>query len=283
MNRLIAIIAMLAFQVVVSRAATNTYQLVWADDFNIDGRPDSANWTYEKGFVRNNELQWYQSENAFCTNGLLIIEGRKEQKPNPIFQEGSSDWRKSRKNIEYTSACLITRGLHSWKYGRFEIKARIKTENGLWPAIWFLGIEGGWPHNGEIDLMEYYDNSILANACWGKTTRFDAEWDSAKMPMRTFNDPEWDKKYHLWRMDWDETSIRLYLDNRLLNTIEQSKAENKTEQWGPKHPFKQPHYLLLNLALGGNRGGDPSGTTFPSRYEIDYVRIYRKISTPAQP
>src|SRR4051812_41199328 len=103
-------------------AAQNSggYKLVWADEFNKDGRPDSSNWNYEKGFVRNNEAQWYQSENAFCKNGYLIIEARKENRPNPNYIEGSNDWRKNRPQINYTSSCLLTRGLQSWQYGRFE-------------------------------------------------------------------------------------------------------------------------------------------------------------------
>lgn len=86
------------------------YTLAWADEFNQEGKPDSTNWNYERGFVRNNELQWYQIENANCKNGLLIIEARKEQKPNPRYQEGSNDWRQKRKNIEHTSSCMLTRG-----------------------------------------------------------------------------------------------------------------------------------------------------------------------------
>ncbi len=143
------------------------YRLVWADEFEKSGPPNPENWNYEHGFVRNEELQWYQPENAYCENGLLVIEGRRAHRKNPRYIPESNDWRKSRRTIEYTSACLTTRELHSWQYGRFEIKARIRAEEGLWPAIWFLGELGDWPHNGEIDLMEFYDSSILANACWG--------------------------------------------------------------------------------------------------------------------
>ncbi|MBN2684786.1 MAG: glycoside hydrolase family 16 protein [Pontiellaceae bacterium] len=251
------------------------YQLVWADEFEIDGAPNPENWTFEEGFVRNEELQWYQPENAFCTNGYLIIEGRREQKPNPLYREGSRSWRRSRENIEYTSACLITRDLHSWQYGRFEIKARIKTQDGLWPAIWFLGVDGEWPSNGEIDLMEFYDNSILANVCWGTSQRYVGKWDTVKKPLASFNDPQFEERFHVWRMDWDETSIKLYLDDQLLNTTELDQTLNADTERGPINPFHQPHYLLLNLAIGGTNGGDPSATAFPTQYEIDYVRVYQ--------
>jgi len=251
------------------------YKLVWADEFDRDGKPDPKNWTYENGFVRNRELQWYQPDNAVCKGGMLVIEGRRERKPNPNYKQGSQNWKENRKNAEYTSSCVLTRGLHSWQYGRFEVKARIKTKAGLWPAIWFLGIEGEWPSNGEIDLMEFYKGNILANACWGTQKRWNAKWDSSKTPVASFGDPKWDEKFHIWRMDWDEDSIKLFLDDKLLNTIDLKKTINPTDK-GPKNPFHQPHYILLNLAIGGDAGGDPSKTEFPTLYEIDYVRVYQR-------
>jgi len=252
------------------------YKLVWADEFDKDGEPNPKNWTYEKGFVRNEELQLYQPENAICKDGMLVIEGRRERKENPGYKKDSKNWRESRKFAEYTSACVLTRGLHSWQYGRFEVKARIKTKNGLWPAIWFLGTSGEWPSCGEIDLMEFYKGNILANACWGTKKRWSAKWDATKTPVASFNDPEWDQKFHIWRMDWDKDAIKLYLDDKLLNTIDVEKAVNQDPERGPKKPFQQPHYLLLNLAIGGQAGGDPSKTEFPTKYEIDYVRVYQK-------
>jgi beta-glucanase (GH16 family) len=254
------------------------YQLVWADEFEKNGPPDPKKWTFEKGFVRNRELQWYQPENAICKDGRLVIEARREQKPNPGFVKGSDNWKQNREVAEYTSACLMTKGLHSWQYGRFEIKARIQAKPGLWPAIWFLGVEGQWPSNGEIDLMEFYRGKILANACWGTEKEWEAKWDSASIPLEEFGDPQWDQKFHIWRMDWDPDHIRLYVDDRLLNTIDLTETINPNTDLGPKNPFHQPHYLLLNLAIGGNNGGDPSETEFPSRYEIEYVRVYQKKS-----
>jgi beta-glucanase (GH16 family) len=121
------------------------YTLVWADEFNKDGAPDSANWNYEKGFVRNEEDQWYQPENAYCKDGYLIIEAKREQKPNPNYVEGSDDWRKNRSQINYTSSCLITRNKHAWQYGRFEMRAKIDVSNGMWPAWWTLGVTKSWP------------------------------------------------------------------------------------------------------------------------------------------
>jgi len=92
--------------------------LVWSDEFSNNGAPNPANWKFEQGFVRNHEHQWYQPENAYCKKGKLIIEGRKENCPNPNYDANSQDWKKNRPTIEYTSSSLKTAGLHSWKYGR---------------------------------------------------------------------------------------------------------------------------------------------------------------------
>src|ERR1022692_4919270 len=147
-------------------ASSPAYELVWADEFDRDGAPDPANWTFEHGFVRNQELQWYQPENARVAGGQLVIEGRRERNANPNLDSGSTDWKRQREFAEYTSASLTTRGLHSWQYGRFEMRARIDTRLGRWPAFWTLGISGGWPRNGEIDIMEFYRGLLLANVAW---------------------------------------------------------------------------------------------------------------------
>ena len=208
----------------------DSYRLVWSDEFDVDGKPDPKKWTYELGLVRNHELQWYQPENAFCQNGMLVIEGRREHKPNPGYKQDGASWQSQRENIDYTAASLTTKGLHAWQYGRFEVKARIVAKNGLWPAIWFLGQDGPWPENGEIDLMEYYRGDILANACWGGKSKSGGgrapEWDTVKKPVSALGDPAWDQKFHVWRMDWDQASIKLYVDDRLLNTIDLSKTIN---------------------------------------------------------
>lgn len=129
-----AIVAINLFWCSATLNAQDTYKLVWSDEFNKDGAPDTTKWKYEKGFVRNEEFQWYQPENAFCKNGLLIIEARREQKPNPLYKPGSKHWRTGRENIEYTSACMITEGKHQWQYGKFELRARIDIDAGVWPG-----------------------------------------------------------------------------------------------------------------------------------------------------
>jgi beta-glucanase (GH16 family) len=250
------------------------YQLVWADEFDQSGRPNPQNWTYETGFVRQKELQWFQPENARCENGMLIIEARRERKSNPSFQSGSKDWIKDREFAEYTSASLTTKGLHPWQYGRFEMRGRIDTRLGLWPGFWTLGVEGEWPNNGEIDIMEYYRGTLLANVAWGSGALWEPVWDSVKKPITEFPDTRWSEKFHIWRMDWDSNKIDLYVDDLLMNSTDLKDTFNRDKE--ARNPFRQPHYILLNLSVGGQQGGDPSSTKFPARFEVDYVRVYKR-------
>ena len=249
------------------------YTLAWADEFNHNGGPDTSSWRFEKGFVRNEEIQWYQTDNAWCENGMLIIEGRKELKPNPMYREGSREWRTKRGNIEYSASSVNTSGKHTWLYGRFEMRGRIDVSSGLWPAWWTLGTAGRWPANGEIDIMEYYRNKLLANiACIGSNKN--AEWYSKTKTVDSLGGKDWAAKFHIWRMDWNENEIALYVDDLLMNKVSLDKLVNK--DGSGINPFKQPHYMLLNLAMGGQNGGNLEGTKFPNRFEVDYVRVYQK-------
>jgi beta-glucanase (GH16 family) len=253
------------------------YNLVWNDEFNKEGKPNEANWKHEKGFVRNKELQWYQPDNAVCKNGLLVIEGRREKVKNAGYKADNNDWRLNTEYANYTSASIQTKGLKQWQFGRFEIRARIDTTLGSWPAIWTLGVEGRWPRNGEIDIMEFYrikdTATILANVAWGTDQPSVAKWHTETRAFTNFTstDPDWVKKFHVWRMDWDKESIRLFLDDQLLNNTSLSETINADGT----NPFLQPHFLLLNLAIGGN-GGEPSASANTFKYEVDYVRVYQK-------
>ena len=263
--------------------AQNDRKLVWSDEFNTDGLLDSKVWNYEEGFKRNHEAQWYQKANAYCKDGNLVIEARKEKKSrrNPGFRKNSSRWPENIEKIHYTSASVNTAEKKEFLYGRVEVRAKIPTAGGSWPAIWLLGRGMDWPSNGEIDMMEYYRRQgvphILANACWGTDKPWTAKWNSKAIPFTHFTDrdAQWADKFHVWRMDWDEQSIRLYLDDELLNEISQAEAVNGKLGNG-EQPFKKPQYLLLNLALGGDNGGEIDDSALPMKYLIDYVRVYQK-------
>lgn len=251
---------------------TVEWELVWADEFDGVTCPDPRNWSYEEGFVRNQELQLYRRENAFCKDGVLIIEARREALENPRYSPGSTNWSTGRKNAEYSSASLHTRGMHAWRYGRIEMRARIDVRAGLWPAFWTLGVSGRWPSNGEIDIMEYYRGEVLAVLHWQRGESV------ARVPLADFGDPEWAGAFHVWRMDWAADRIQVFIDDRRVANFDILKVRNDDGT----NPFRQPHYLKLNLAIGGSSGGDPASTTFPALFEIDYVRVYRVRTAAAQ-
>ncbi|MBD1363233.1 glycoside hydrolase family 16 protein [Mucilaginibacter sp. ZT4R22] len=252
---------------------TTAYKLVWADEFNNEGPVNAKYWRFEHGFTRNNELQWYQPQNAVCHNGLLVIEAQKVHLPNPNYVAGSKSWKTNREFIEYTASSMNTSGLKEFKYGRFVMRGKIDVDSGLWPAFWTLGAKGQWPSNGEIDIMEYYRGMLLANIATGTDVAYKAHWFSTTKEVKLFG-PEWCKQFHVWRMDWDKNAISLYVDDELLNRVEMKDLNNRDAE--KLNPFKQPHYILLNLAVGGDNGGDPSLTKFPKRFEVDYVKVYQK-------
>ena len=248
----------------------NDWKLVWHDEFDTNGAPDPANWNYEHGFMRNEELQWYQPENAVCTNGLLVIEARPEHQRNPQFVPGSKDWRMDREWINDTSASITSRGLHEFTYGKFELRARIDTRPGSWPAFWTLGATPHihWPACGEVDIMEFYTGTVLANIGYGLAGKI--KWSSTRKPVAELGGEAWSKEFHTWTMEWDETKIDLRLDGKLMNHLDLATADNADLG----NPFHRPVYFILNQAIGAN-GGDPSQTKFPIRFEVDWVRVYQ--------
>ena len=263
-------------------ATSSDYKLIWADEFNRDGNVDPKDWIYETGFVRNKELQWYQPTNVICKGGKLIIEARREKLHNPNFdpKAPAEEWRKTREFAEYTSGAIETKGKHRWTYGRFECRAKIDIRSGSWPAFWTVGEAREWPRNGELDIMEFYSKTLLANAAWGTERQYVAKWDDTKVPIAKvaqragYVSPEaWEKDFHIWIMVWEPDMIRMYVDDFLMNAIDLKTTINAS----PDHanPFHEPHHILLNLAIGA-AGGDPSTTQFPIRQEVDWVRIYQK-------
>ncbi|MBN1756979.1 MAG: family 16 glycosylhydrolase [Chitinispirillaceae bacterium] len=234
------------------------YQLIWSDEFETDGLPDASNWGYEEGCsIRNSELQYYaraRQENSRVENGFLIIEARRE----------------NMNGCAYTAASMITRGKREFMYGIFEIRAKIDVRKGSWPAFWTLGITEEWPSNGEVDIMEYYNGYLHANVAWGTDTRWEGKWDSQTRAVGS----DFSDDFHIWRMHWTEDFIDLWVDDFKQNSTDLSTTINGSLAT-LKNPFHQKAYILVNQAIGAN-GGDPSGTSFPIQYIVDYVRVYQE-------
>lgn len=248
-------------------------ELVWSDEFDGEGALDDDKWSFENGFVRNEELQWYQSDNAFQEDGMLVIEGRAEERPNPDHVAGSTDWRTRRETITHTSASVTTKDKFSWQYGHLVVRAKVTNLVGTWPAIWTLGVECEWPSNGEVDVMENYGGNVLANFAWGSNSRWTPHWDSSHWPVADFA-PGWTDSFHIWEMEWDADRMVIRLDGAVLNDVALTGTVNGSAACAGENPFQQPHRLLLNLALGG-AGGSVEGLAFPTRYTVDYVRVYQ--------
>lgn len=227
--------------------------LVWSEEFNGPSI-DTSSWGFEQGYIRNGEAQYYTNrpENARIENGNLVIEARRE----------------NYNGYAYTSASLTTQGKRQFQYGRFEMRAKIPTAWGTWPAWWGLGGNvgsppnySGWPRSGEIDIMEMYRNTLLYNVMDSQ-----AQWFSTTEPVPA----GFGNDYHTWTMDWSSSRISLYLDGVLKRSYNVDDATVNGY-----NPFRQPWFLIANLAIGGSQGGDPSGTVFPQRYYIDYIRVYQ--------
>jgi beta-glucanase (GH16 family) len=266
-----------AFLLVVCRVFAAGWKLVWVDEFNRPGLPDPAKWTYETGFVRNHEAQYYtraRLQNARVENGMLIIEARKEPFKNPMFNPTANpdDWKRSRKIADYTSASLITKGRESWKYGRIEVRAKLPSGRGVWPAIWMLGTNEsvvGWPACGEIDIMEmvgFKPDMIYAHV----HTPHDIQHKINNG--RRINIPGASDAFHVYAVEWNASQISFLVDGKTYYTYRNPKTG--ADAW----PFDKPQYLILNLAVGGSWGGAKGidSKIFPKRFDIDYVRVYQK-------
>jgi len=249
------------------------YQLVWADEFSKepDGLPDPTKWSYEEGFVRNHEAQYYTKarlENARVENGQLIIEGRKEE----YFSDKDPDHLRA-PPAHYTSAALETIDKASWQYGRIEVRAKLPAGKGVWPAIWTLGVNEkdksvGWPKCGEIDIMELVGKE--PGIIHGTIHYFVDGKHKAYGKSLLVEHPE--GGFHVYAAEWTPDRIDLFVDDKKYSSFDTSVAENAGQ-----NPFHKPHYLILNLALGGNWGGPViDDSIFPQRMVVDYVHIYQK-------
>jgi beta-glucanase (GH16 family) len=257
-----------------ARGHASDWQLVWSDDFDQPGPPDPAKWTYEEGWVRNNEQQFYtrgRAENARVEGGMLVIEARREKLKNPGYRpDAAAGSKQAREFAECTSASVTTRGLAAWKYGRVEVRAKLPAGRGLWPAIWMLGNKPGvrWPACGEIDIMEYVGHEpgvVHGTVHTAKYNHIKGTQRGAKL-----NLPAPEKNFHRYAIEWDADRIDFFVDDRKYFSFANERAG--AEVW----PFDEPHFLILNAAVGGSWGGqkgiDPA--IFPQKFLIDYVRVY---------
>ncbi|WP_221390744.1 family 16 glycosylhydrolase [Dyadobacter sp. NIV53] len=235
---------------------------VWQDEFDYSGKPDVKKWSYDLGGDGwgNNELQNYtdKQENAHVENGKLIIEAIKEQ---------------SGKN-KYSSARLVSLGKGDFRYGKFEIKAKLPTGRGTWPAIWMLASNNtygnkGWPDNGEIDIMEHVgfdQNNIHGNI---HTKAFNHSIGTNKGNNTIINTAS--TEFHIYTCEWTPDYVALSADGNEYFRFNKEPVY-QWQQW----PFDKSFHLLLNMAVGGNWGGQKGvdDSIFPQKMEVDYVRVY---------
>lgn len=246
--------------------AAAEWQLVWQDEFDQPGLPDATRWSFNVGGNGwgNHEQQFYTDarlENARVEDGHLVIEARKEA------------WQGS----EYTSARLVTKNKGDWSAGRFEIRARLPQGRGTWPAIWMLPTvwdlgNGGWPDNGEIDIMEHvgYD----PGAIHASTHTQKHQWRKNTQRTAITQVPDFATQFHTYAMEWDAEELRIYVDE--LHYFTSRREGGDWTSW----PFTRNFHLILNLAVGGEWGGQKGidDAIFPQRMEVDYVRGYQRES-----
>ncbi|NMO15978.1 glycoside hydrolase family 16 protein [Pyxidicoccus fallax] len=240
---------------------TGTWRLVWRDEFDGTGLPDATRWDYEVGYVRNSELQYYtraRLENARQENGQLILEARRD------------GWN----GHDITSASIITKGKKSFLYGRVEVRAKLPTGKGTWPAFWMLGTDidqVGWPACGEIDIMEYVGFSPTTIHGTVHTPFYYHGSPAGPRGGNTQASSPW-LDYHLYAIEWFPDRIDFFVDSVKYFTF---FNEGTSDKW----PFNKPHYLLMNLAIGGSWGGQQGVDLglFPHRVYVDYVRVYERL------
>jgi beta-glucanase (GH16 family) len=226
-------------------------RLVWADEFNYNGAPDSSKWTYDIGGSGwgNHELEYYTDRirNAVVKNGNLHIIALKE----------------NFKGMGYTSARILTKGKFSFKYGRVEARAKLPTGVGTWPAIWMLGsnIDSvGWPACGEIDIMEHLgrdQNKIYGTLHYPE--HYGAHADGKTTMISNANE------FHIYSLEWSPEEIKISVDGKVFQTVKNSREV----------PFNQNFFLILNMAMGGDFGGPVDSKVSRAVMKVDYVRVYQ--------
>ena len=264
----IAVIALIGF---VSPTYA-TYSLVWSDEFSGTSL-DSANWTHDVGNGcpslcgwGNNELQYYRTQNVTVSGGNLVLTARAE----------------SFAGYSFTSGKIHTRGKQTFLYGRVEMRAKIPTGGGMWPAFWMMPQDdayGGWAASGEIDIME----SANATTSVGGALHYGGSYpnNTSTSGSHSLGGTNFADDFHIYAVEWEPDTIRWYVDGVLFMTRTSSQWFSDGAPANPRAPFDQDFYIILNAAVGGYYTGctDPSCITadLPQEYTIDYVRVYEDI------
>lgn len=238
----------------------SSFTLSWADEF--DGATvNTTDWTFETGASGwgNNEFQNYTNgANAKVENGKLIITA---EKVNDNTTAGS-----------YTSTRMITRGKKEFTYGRMEIRAKLPSGRGIWPAIWMLGADlgtKGWPACGEIDIMEYV--GYEPNKIHATVHTSSGSGGNGNGSGKTLETAE--EEFHIYGLIWTEKEMVFYTDSPENVTHTYAPSNKTDDNW----PFYKPQFFILNVAVGGNWGGAQgiNNSIFPQTMEVDYVRVYQ--------
>jgi beta-glucanase (GH16 family) len=240
------------------------YQLVWSDEFDYEGLPDSTRWSYD---TEGNAWQWGNEEEQYYTSRRLA---------NAEVKDGKlviTAIRESYKDRNYTSARLITKEKGDWLYGKVEVCAKLPDGRGLWPAIWMLPTDweyGSWPASGEIDIMEnvgYMPDTILASS---HTKSYNHKIGTQRSD--TIVIPTCYDEFHLYQLEWEPEQYKVFVDGEHFFTF--ANEGTGPDEW----PYDKRFHLLLNLAVGGTWGGSKGidTTIFPRSMEVDYVRVYQK-------
>ncbi len=238
------------------------YQMVWSDEFDYTGLPDSTKWNYDVGGNGwgNHELEFYTSkrtENARVENGNLIIEARKEP------------WQ----GMNYTSARLLTKGKMSWQYGKIETRAKLPRGRGTWPAIWMLGDTNPlkWPDDGEVDIMEHvgFDQGIVHGSVHCKKYN----WVIGNGKTATTQVSDCSDSFHVYTVEWNAGIVQISVDSTAYMSF--SNEHSGYDAW----PFDSKLFLILNIAVGGDWGGQKGvdDSVWPQQMVVDYVRVYQRI------